>query len=464
VIDAYTTKHGKKFYIQSVYFNLCFNIGGYFLNRGYWRGILALSAVFLLMFTLSRNSYSIKSGDDEISVDVYIIALEGVETGAVDNISRVIEGVQRAVSNLHIEGFSYFWIEHTHINGTDSGGKYTSWSGVDGAPSGNYATLLFPVNASIHLISDWNSYKEVIETEEECIVVNAHGEVLPVPQGYSVEIWVDKIAEGLLQRNLTWIHVGGYPFYYYWVESGGMEECGVEGFQQLMKHINLEDIVCGPSKPYERDWLSRRVGDPLLYGAWSTVSYRSVTRDYPLTSEDLESNLVMNIWGPESCFPGAVVAFKEFENQTSFGFYVHIGTLHTYTLGGVLTDGDFWRAYAGSASGLWAVLGRKIAEFKLAEAESAIAQAREEGRTSGLKEASVLLEEARSLYDRYYYNEGVIVNTYRAIVEAENAQLPLSQPFPVEILLFPPIVGIVAGLLLLHRRRSNGRTLGSQVN
>jgi len=416
---------------------------------------MVLSAVFLLIFTLSRNSYSIELTDDGINVDVYIIALEDVGASAVDNVSRVVEGVQQAVNSLNPEGYKYWWKEDEHLGTDNAGGKYSYWSGEDGRVVGNYAKLLFPVNASTHLISDWKTYREVLEMSRECIVVNTHGEILPIPSGYVAETWVDKIAEAMLQRSLTWVHVAGYPFYYYKHEFSDIKEWGILGFQQFMEHIGRYNITCSSPDENDRDWVSFRAHDPLFRGVWSSGQYSSVTRNYPLKESDFGGILALNIWGDVDYFPGAVIAFKISENQSAFGFYVHIGTLQTYAEGGVLYDRDFWRDYVSAAAVLWGVLGRSVAEYKLAEAGNAIQQARSEGRTEGLDEASYLLNDAYMLFERFFYNEGTIVNTYRVIVKASEAKTPSTQPIINPLIAIPLIISVGLGLSFIRWKRKS---------
>ena len=419
-------------------------------------GIVVLATIFLLTFTSSRSSGSVELSNDGLNVNIYIIALEEVGASAVDNVSRVVEGVQRAIADLEREGYKYWWQEQEHLGTVNAGGNYTYWSGAEGRIGRNYAELLFPVNVSLHIISDWNVYRTLVETSLESIVVNVHGEILPIPAGYSEEMWIDTIAEAMFHRNLTWVHVGGYPFYYYWHENTSFREGREQGFQKLMGTIGRDNVTCDSPAPDERDWGSFRATDPLLKGAWPGSDYIGVTRDFPLKEADFEGILAMNIWGAYTYFPGAVIAFKEFENQSSFGFYVHIGTLQVIGGGGELSDRDFWRAYVGSACGLWANIGRTVAEYKIAEAEVVLAKADSEGRTEGLEEAYNLLYEAKIFYDHYLYNEGTIRRTYRAIVKAEKAQTPTPQPSVPLLLLTPIALGTVLGLLL-QRRRKKGR-------
>lgn len=452
-------RYEKNLNIQICFINMRFNIGGYLLNRGYWRGLVVLFTVFLLILTLSRNSYSIELTDDGVNVAVYIIALENVGTSAVDNVSRVVEGVQWAIDRLLREGYKYWWSEEEHLGTVNAGGNYTYWIGEEGRFGRNFAELLFPVNVTLHIVSDWSSYRTLIETAQGSIIVNVHGETLPIPEGYTEEVWIETIAQAMLHQNLTWVHVGGYPFYYYWYESSGLIEVGGQGFQELMGYISKGNVTCDSPSPSKKDDISFRACAPLFRGAWNGGNYLTVTRNFPLKEADFEGLLAMNIWGAYTYFPGAVIAFKEIENQSSFGFYVHIGTLKVIDSEGKLSDRDFWRAYVGSACGLWANIGRTVAEYKLAETEAVIAKAISEGRTEGLEDAEFLLYQAKLCYDGYLYTQGTISQTYNAIIKAENTQIPTYQPSTPLLLMTPIALGIVLGLLLRHRRKKGRNDL-----
>lgn len=85
----------------------------------------------------------------------------------------------------------------------------------------------------------------MVEIGSNFILVNGHGVRVPIPDGYDTSDWAARIAEAMLYRNLTWVHVGGYPFYSYWLEGENKSrEWGIEGFQQLMKHIGKGNITC----------------------------------------------------------------------------------------------------------------------------------------------------------------------------------------------------------------------------
>ena len=81
-------------------------------------------------------------------------------------------------------------------------------------------------SATPTVVTSWITYKNVIIYNAGVIIVNTHGQILPVPNGYTKEDWVDKISEAMLTRRVTWVHVAGYPFYYVKHENGVSEIWG----------------------------------------------------------------------------------------------------------------------------------------------------------------------------------------------------------------------------------------------
>ena len=54
-------------------------------------------------------------------------------------------------------------------------------------------------SVTYYVVTDWVLYKNIIESYKGVIVINTHGEILPVPSGYSTPAdWVDKIADAFL--------------------------------------------------------------------------------------------------------------------------------------------------------------------------------------------------------------------------------------------------------------------------
>lgn len=63
-----------------------------------------------------------------------------------------------------------------------------------------------------YVVTSWDLYKSIIESYNGVILVNTHGQYLPVPSAYNNKnAWIDKIADAMLNRRLTWVHVGDAP-------------------------------------------------------------------------------------------------------------------------------------------------------------------------------------------------------------------------------------------------------------
>ena len=209
------------------------------------------------------------------------------------------------------------------------------------------------------IVSDWTTYKTIIESDNNIIVVNVHGEVIPVPSGYGGSSWLDKIAEAMLNRSVIWVNIAGYPFYYGWHQGATEPELWKEnGLQQVFAHISLsvslphfDGSVC--------DGLSDEARNALELWKIEEGSYIA-TRDRPFPSSIFKSYLILPIWGDRKSnyYTGAVVAFvkpnERFSpNTRKFGAFVHLGTNKIYSEGGIETDKDYWRAYMGVAAAVW---------------------------------------------------------------------------------------------------------------
>jgi len=213
------------------------------------------------------------------------------------------------------------------------------------------------------VVSSWSYYKSVIESEKDVIIVNCHGEILPVPSGYTAEGWVDKIAEAMLYRKVTWVHTAGYPFYYYWVEgASSMTIWGTLGFKRLMQYISINDAECWPPGS-ESVLISLNTEAQGPFGdSWPDIQgYAAyVQAGRPLSGSLFKNYTLFPIWGTlDGYLTGAVIAFiKPSERlmpseRYGSGVYVHIGTNETFNVSEEPTGGDYWRGYVGAAAAIY---------------------------------------------------------------------------------------------------------------
>ena len=406
-------------------------------NRKAWKisVMFALSFVCLLFVgVLACFASNDSTLSNPIDVDVYVIALEGVDGHGVDNVSRVVEGVLEACR----VDMLYYW-------------------------TGGWSDLGFPVlgeveiGVNVTVVDDWSVYRDIVESSHEVIVVNAHSEAVPVPSGYLKEDWVDEIAEAMACRNVTWVHTAGYPFYHYYHQESGEGEWGEEGFQMLMSHIGKNNVTCWPPVPETNKIRLHTDAEYSLYLSWHKLAFALVVEcGKPLNASDFKDCLVAPIWGShKSSMTGAIIKFSKPNQKNSFGFYVHAGTHQTYTSGGIETDGDFYRSYAGTAQAIYTFSFRFASEDAISDAEKAIIKAETEGRTKGIEEARQLLQQARDHYDSNEYVIGMR-QARKAKDIAEKAIKPsLLETYAIPLAILGAGATTASGLALRHRRNSS---------
>jgi hypothetical protein len=321
-----------------------------------------------------------------VDVKLYVVALDGVDAGGVGNITRMVDGVLEA-------SYVNFTRQHVPDHGT------------------TYAEI--GINTEVSLVQDWSEYKEIVETSSNVVIVNSHGETLPVPSGYTKEEWADKIAEAMAYRNVTWVHTAGYPLYYYCLEQGGEGEWNERGFQRLMSHLGKGNVTCWPPGRQSEKFRMHEDAEYNIMHGWYDIALNAfrVECGRPLNASDFQDCRVAVIWGTEDQYmTGAILKFAEASDANGFGFYVHIGTYQTYTSDNVPTDADYTRGYVGAGAGIWACAWRFVDEEAISKAEAAIAKAESERRTNGIDEAKTLVQEAKSS-----------VPSLKAVLEANKA-------------------------------------------
>jgi hypothetical protein len=356
--------------------------------------------------------------EDTYDLQVFVVVLDGVGHHGVNSTDSILRAAYDTRSKLNESWY-----------GLDYGESFCIQSEI-------WPPLLLPepgifhgirVNIDIKEVNDWAFYETVVKHVPNAIVINAHGETLPVPSGYTWQGWIDEIAEAMLFRNLTWVHTAGYPFHYAWHQDSGEVFLNETGFQQLMNHIGKPNITCGPERP-EEELVDESMDNPLIGSSLEVAHNYQVSLGRPLKISDFEEWQIKQAWGVEY-FPIATVRFTSSQEETEhFGFYVHIGAYNTYDEVGVPTtyEPDYVRGRIGVSLALWFVAGRTVAWETISNAEKAIAKAEAEGRTKisnfefrwvfneylndifrnrneTIGDAKTLLENARRLYSRSWY-------------------------------------------------------------
>lgn len=312
-----------------------------------------IGTVLTIAFLLISSVLTVQKAEATLGeADVYIIQLDGVPGYWVDDPSRVKDGAIEAcmIQGLYME--KNVPRAHPKLN-------------VDYPPY---------YDATPYVVTSWNVYENIITSISQPvdpIVVNTHGECLPVPSGYTKEEWVDEIADAMLNDRLTWVHVGGYPFFHVRYQDGGQEAWGDAGFKHFMNHIGKGDVDCWPPPPVpetERENATMQLGAQQQIGiSWQferapgsisqlvDITYATLGR--PLKIDDFKEHLIMPLFKWQGYWASAVIAFvnpgARYTGEYGAGAYVHIGSRHLYDGGGNPFDADHGRGFIGTAAALW---------------------------------------------------------------------------------------------------------------
>jgi len=201
-----------------------------------------------------------------IGVDVYIVMIPDVPMSSVSDMHAVRQGVETACivkPLVHLD----IWKGLTYLEVVD-------------VPTYQY-------------IIEHPDYVRPIGFcgESGIIVVNAHGEVFPVPSGIDRDLWLDTISLAAQKKGLTWVQVGGYPFYY---NSSGLNmktEVGISGFQRFLQRIlGRNDIDCSPNQegydvPLGGGYNNRLWGYGLVSGGLHEEYPLRIGESYPLDDD-----------------------------------------------------------------------------------------------------------------------------------------------------------------------------------
>jgi hypothetical protein len=392
----------------------------------------------------------------DVSLDVYVVCLDGVDAHGVGDVSEIIDGVHRAA--------------RIPLHSAEQPEEGIIWFRSGFSPNPIFTYYGVKVNVSVTVVRNWSLYREVVEEGSNSIVVNAHGETLLVPAGYAKEDWVDQIASAMAERNMTWVHTAWHPFYYYQPEGGLEEEWGEAGFKRLMSRMGKDNITCltrwGNHGEKTKTPLTFETILKVWYGLSNAID---VQLGRPLKASDFKNYTVMPIWGYTAAYlTGAVIKFAEAYNATSsFGFYVHVGTNQTFDCNGNPTPRcDMLRGYAGTAAAIWTVSLRKVAEKSILEAQEAVDKAVNDGRTEGLDEALDLLQQAEAFFSgendfhqQHLYDSAVVLA--RMVKEsAEKATEPSptgTYGLQITVIGTTTAAAAVAGTIIIIIRKRNSK-------
>jgi hypothetical protein len=410
-----------------------------------WLFLVVILFLYLILPVFAETTYVTYGA---VNVRIFVIALPGVDAHGVGNVTKAVEGVFEAVNECLHKDSAILWPIHF-------------WVGCDEKVFGRIS-----LTVSCSLVSDWDFYRRIVETGSNIIIVNVHGETILVPSGYTKEAWIDKIAETMLHRNMTWVHTAGYPFYYYYSQHGEKGEWGEDGFKRLMEHIGKENVRCQPPDSEDTKVFLSGATEYTIGHTWSYVFQASFAeRGKPLNFSDLKDCGFSIIWGQVPYLTGAVIRFFKPGSMGGSGFYIHIGTYKTFSSSSKESDGDFLRSYIGTAEAIYTTAFNEIAWQLIQKAENALKEAENEGRTIGLDKtrynitAKQLLQEAKVAY--YYRLGGPTVIEYaeEVIRVAEMAKKPNFIDVYAKHLTILSITGVAFAFLLIKSVKNSRRKI-----
>lgn len=276
---------------------------------------------FVLVFLMFMPATSVASDKDVLDVHVYVVCLDGLGAIGVSNVSKVLQGVLKASSIPRVAYLTGEW-------------KQMGLS---------YEPVIGEIYVDVHVdvITDWLDYKSLVESSTNVLIVNSHGQNLPVPADYAKEEWIDKIAFAVLYRNVTWVHIAGYPFKDMFHQETGEEIGGEEGFERFMSYIGKENVTCwapmdehGESLKDEYCGLTEAANFALATN-WLWPNFPlSIKMGNPLNRSYIPDVLVLPLYSRsckgQDCYSGAIIAFAKPEAKLDFGFYVHLGGGQTF--------------------------------------------------------------------------------------------------------------------------------------
>jgi hypothetical protein len=390
-----------------------------------------------------KGGYYVVS-DNVFPLKVYVLNLSGVGNYHFSNHSDLIDGVISAVQ----------------INSGQSEVKEFKFNLE---PWGEVVAKL-NVNVSCVMVEDWTTYRRVIESDSNAIVVDTYDEFLPVPDGYLKEAWADRIADFMLNRWGTWVHAGGYPFYRVWFQNGTQSVWGEAGFQRLMSHIGKGNATCY-SRNAEGVYPPATVESDFTYGFKLIPDYWAeyCLPGNPLLYDDFGDLDLFPLFTSGFVSGGAFHAAIRFSpNTTSFNFgvYVHLGTWKFRDYYGESKRPAAFAGFLGTAVAILQDYSslKKLYGREGNSASEAILRAQSEGRTIGLPGALTLFQNALDAYSKGEYKMADSYAT-NAIATAQNAITPTAATLPVTVSIFAmAIFGSGAGAYYCGSRKKKTKS------
>ena len=357
-------------------------------------------------------------------IRVYVVDLDGVGGFRAANHSEVIRGV----FNISL--------------------------GYDGSYDLNSKTYVF-INVSYQMVKDWQTYRYIVENENNCIIVNTHDEILPVPNGYSKEEWIDKIADFILNRWGTWVHTGGLAFHIIQYQNGTRQEW-MEGLKQLMKKANIDITLKHPTAHNPLIHMSTSALDEFnviesdrrahILRDFAQAEVEKFDVDYCIyVGEESQSTgltpfdvLMLDVYATFSLEYILSAAFKLSNSPDQYGVFVYSSPWIFYDSNGDLmksVDCSLAMGAIPMAAALWAEAvypAQKIMQAEKSEHKN-----------------EELLQKAKNLYIEGKYKQ--------AAVEAEKAMKVQDIPIAA-ILALTTTFAVIVAAVLIQKRRNKGKS------
>jgi hypothetical protein len=334
----------------------------------------------------------------------------------------------------------------------------------------------FDLNVSVSwvMVDSWDTYRNIIESGNNSVVVNTHDEYVPVPQGYEKEVWTGKIADFMFNRWGTWVQAGGYPFYRVWYQNGTTEEWGEAGFRELMKYINKPNITCTTSpESYGEDMslgvkqalVSFSLADPASGHNINIANFDWTLNGFSLRHSDIGDRLAMVVYrgsdGNESYYDGAVVRFRQNATASCFGTLVYLGAWNfSNGCGYTYPNSDSIAGFVPTAVAVYWEFGAVLWIYGRNgwSASEAIHNAENEGRTNGLGEAKIILLQALDSYAAGEYKQ-VQAYAEKSKATADKSTAPLTLPNllgrlpPLPVAAATIVIAYSTGIWLVSKRK-----------
>jgi hypothetical protein len=381
--------------------------------------------------------------DEVFPLTVYVVSLPGVGNYRLSNHSDVVKGVRQGAAitpdNSQVK-------ELVLLLGYSTAARLN-------------------VSVSCVLVEDWGTYRTLVESANNTIIVNTHDEYLPVPDDYTPEAWTDTIADFMLNRWGTWVHAGGYPLYKVWHQNGTTMEWGEQGFKRLMSHVDKGDVDCQPPPGSETTKASAGAAMQMMGRNWlwwsgvmlytlGTIAVSDMGN--PLRLDDfgdqITFTLFRRVYGNKTYYPGAVIRFGLNESVLNFGVYVHLGSwrfydgndnplkdidgnpLHDFAAGFIATAAAIYQEFRYATTKLYGEWGSATEAIQLAE---------EQGRTVGLADARTLFQKGLDAFAAFNYKAA---GAYAVMSKAAADEATVPSTLPQTIVAVDVVAAVSIGV------------------